>query len=72
MTADLQSVVVVAQVIGVVDGPTGQPQHLAFEDGEGREFFSGYVSRLLHSAIMRPRRWRCMPNPVIISLRISS
>src|SRR5262245_19946555 len=37
MAADLQSVDVLAQMIGVVDGPAGEPQHLALElaqDGE--------------------------------------
>ena len=43
MAADLQSARIGAQVIGVVDGPGGQPQHLPLEFGQivERGFFHG-------------------------------
>ena len=34
MAADLQPVGVFAQMIGVMDGPGGEPEHLALELGE--------------------------------------
>lgn len=72
MAADLQAVIIVAQVIGVMDGPACQPEHLALEGGERRELFSGYFGRLLHRLIMSPGRWRWMPIPVIKMISISS
>ena len=41
MAADLQAVDAFAQVIGVVDGPARQPQHLAFKLGEDGEIVGG-------------------------------
>ena len=37
MAADLQAVVVLAQMIGVVDGPARQPEHLLFQFAQDRE-----------------------------------
>ena len=43
MAADLESVTVRAQVIGVVDHPGRQPQHLALERGQARELVVGFA-----------------------------
>ena len=36
MSADLQAVAIAAQMVGVMDGPRRQPQHLALELGKDR------------------------------------
>ena len=41
MAADLQPVGVLAQMIGVMDGPGREPQHLALELGEDGEVGNG-------------------------------
>ena len=46
MAADLQPVGVLAQMVGVVDGPARQPQHLAFEFAEDGEVGGGDRGRL--------------------------
>src|SRR5258708_880759 len=41
MAADLQTVGVLTQVVGVMDGPARKPQHLAFELGQDGEVVAG-------------------------------
>ena len=42
MAADLQPVLLGAQMIGVVDHPGGEPEHLALEGGEERQAGIGH------------------------------
>src|SRR5215470_2860590 len=48
MAADLQTVVVVAQVVGVVDGPARQPEHLLLELAQEGELVHGHVIEFGH------------------------
>ena len=56
MAADLQAVGALAQMIGVVDGPAREPEHLALQLGEQRRDRCR-VRSLVTMVILRPH-WR--------------
>ena len=76
MATDFQAVRVFAQMIGVMDHPARQPEHLAFQRGEDRQIVSG--GWLGHRQWARVHRWimgirpgRCLPIHTIIMAKIS-
>ena len=53
VAADLQAVGILAQMIGVMDGPAREPEHLALELGEDRQ-----VVRAAQNDAIIARNWR--------------
>ncbi len=74
MAADLEAVGIVAQMVGVVDGPARQPEHLALERGQSLQRGLGdwlghrqpACIRRFYPLIMGIRPRRCLPNHTII------
>jgi len=74
--ADLEAVLARPQVVGVVDGPGGEPQHLLLERAQQRErvgrrgALGGSGRRLGHGGIIALAAWQRPPISITIRCRI--
>ena len=79
MAADLQTIRVLAQMVGVVDGPGREPQHLALQRAQDFQVVRVERGRVGHGCTVsgyarfyRSKDWNFLPKCTTVSLRISS
>ena len=79
MAADLEAVLALSHVVGVMDGPGREPQHLLLERAQQREragsgrrgpFFGRLGRRLGHAGIMPSSAWQGPPISITIECQI--